>query len=182
MGQALRPQRPEARHHPDRRRGAAACCEPARPASDRVWRARVLLVVGGGAAWFSSRATWSSSSAMRAAAIFAARLASRLLVRSVALVRSSSSTRARNSSLLGLGAAGEAAAARLGAAAGDLVTLAEVFAVAAAGRPGLRPGVAGFLAGVALAGRAMSLGSFHRPCGRAACRPALHPVFVPATV
>src|SRR5208283_2403647 len=110
---------------------------------------------GGGAACLSSRATWPSSSAIRAAAVFAARPTSLLLVRSVALARSSCSTRVRNSSLLSLGAAGEAAPACSGAAV-VLVTLAEVFAVAAAGRPGLRVGAAGFLVCVALAGRAMS--------------------------
>src|SRR5208283_1057779 len=68
---------------------------------------------------------------------------------------SSCSTRARNSSLLNLGAAGEAAPACSGAAV-VLVTLAEGFAVAAAGRPGLRVGVACFLVCVALAGGAMS--------------------------
>src|SRR5271166_2742870 len=130
-----------------------------------------LAGAGGGAAWFSSRATWSSSSAIRAAAVFAARLASLLLVRSVALARSSCSTCARNSSLLSLGAAGEAAPACSGAAV-VLVTLAEVFAVAAAGQPGLRVGVAGFLASVAFTGRAMSLGSFHRS-RKVACQPAL---------
>src|SRR5208283_3497277 len=126
---------------------------------------------GGGAACCSSRATWSSSSAIRAAAVLAARPASLLLVRSVALARSSCSTRARNSSLLSLGAAGEAAPGCSGAAAA-LVTLAEVFAVAAAGRPGLRVGAAGFLVSVALTRRAMSLGSFHRS-RNLACQPAL---------
>src|SRR5208337_1955248 len=77
----------------------------------------------------------------------------------------------RNSSLLSLGAAGEAAPACSGAAAA-LVTLAEVFAVAAAGRPGLRVGAAGFLVSVALTRRAMSLGSFHRS-RNLACQPAL---------
>jgi len=104
---------------------------------------------------FSSSATWSSSSAIRAAAL-ADRLASLFLVRNVALTCCRAYTRARSSSLLGLGTVGDAAGFA-DREAGALARRAGVFAGVAAGRPGLRADNAALPVDVGFVERAISL-------------------------